>query len=263
MIRSALMNVMTAAVLKAGRGLKRDYGEVENLQVSVKGPGDFVTAADNRAEKVLFEELSRARPNYCFLMEESGAVEGSDKTHVWHIDPLDGTSNFLHGLPIFSVSVALEREGQLVAGVVYNPATDDLYIAERGQGAFHNNRRMRVAARKTLADSMIACGIPPLAGLAHHARFQTELAAVMAKVGNIRRLGAAALDLALVAAGRFDGYWERGVNSWDIAAGIMLVREAGGFVSDLSGGAQMLAKGEVCVGNETIQRQLLDVVRKA
>jgi len=263
MIRSALMNVMTAAALKAGRGLKRDYGEVENLQVSVKGPGDFVTAADNRAEKILFEELSRARPNYCFIMEESGAVEGSDKTHVWHIDPLDGTSNFLHGLPIFSVSVALEREGQLVAGVVYNPATDDLYIAERGQGAFHNNRRMRVAARKTLADSMIACGIPPLAGLAHHARFQTELAAVMSKVGNIRRLGAAALDLAMVAAGRFDGYWERGVNSWDIAAGIMLVREAGGFVSDLAGGSQMLVKGEVCVGNETIQRQLLDVVRKA
>ena len=178
MIRSALMNVMTAAAIKAGRGLKRDYGEVENLQVSIKGPGDFVTAADRRAEKTLFEELSRARPGYCFLMEESGAVEGADKSHVWHIDPLDGTSNFLHGIPIFAVSVALEREGQIVAGLVYNPASDDLYVAEKGQGAFHNNRRMRVAARRGLAESMIACGIPPLAGVAHHARFQTELAAV-------------------------------------------------------------------------------------
>ena len=152
MIRSALMNVMTAAAMKAGRGLKRDFGEVENLQVSVKGPGDFVTAADRRAEKTLFEELSRARPGYCFLMEESGAVEGADKSHVWHIDPLDGTSNFLHGIPIFAVSVALEREGQIVAGLVYNPASDDLYVAEKGQGAFHNNRRMRVAARRTLAE---------------------------------------------------------------------------------------------------------------
>ena len=165
MIRSALMNVMTAAAMKAGRGLKRDFGEVENLQVSVKGPGDFVTAADRRAEKTLFEELSRARPGYCFLMEESGAVEGADKSHVWHIDPLDGTSNFLHGIPIFAVSVALERDGQIVAGLVYNPASDDLYVAEKGQGAFHNNRRMRVAARRTLAESMVACGIPPLAGL--------------------------------------------------------------------------------------------------
>jgi len=263
MIRSALMNVMTAAAIKAGRGLKRDYGEVENLQVSVKGPGDFVTAADKRAEKTLFEELSRARPNYCFVMEESGTVEGADKTHVWRIDPLDGTSNFLHGVPIFAVSVALERDGQLVAGLVYNPATDDLFIAERGQGAYHNNRRMRVAARQGLAESMIACGIPPLAGQVHHARFQAELAAAMAKTGNIRRLGAAALDIAMVADGRFDGYWERGVNSWDIAAGIVLVREAGGFVTDLAGGQNMLAKGEICCGNEAIQRQLLDVIRKA
>jgi len=263
MIRSALMNVMTAAAIKAGRGLKRDYGEVENLQVSVKGPGDFVTAADRRAEKTLFDELSRARPGYCFLMEESGAVEGADKSHVWHIDPLDGTSNFLHGIPIFAVSVALEREGQIVAGLVYNPASDDLYVAEKGQGAFHNNRRMRVAARRSLAESMIACGIPPLAGLAHHARFQTELAAAMAKVGNIRRLGAAAIDLAMVASGRCDGYWERGIQPWDIAAGIILVREAGGFVTDLSGGPDMLAKSEICAGNETIHRQLLDLLRKA
>ncbi|MFY9629000.1 MAG: inositol monophosphatase family protein [Methylocystis sp.] len=263
MIRSALMNVMTAAAIKAGRGLKRDYGEVENLQVSVKGPGDFVTAADQRAEKTLFEELSRARPGYGFLMEEGGVVEGSDKSHVWHIDPLDGTSNFLHGIPIFAVSLALERDGQIVAGVVYNPATDDMYVAEKGQGAFHNNRRMRVAARRTLAESMVACGIPPLAGIAHHARFQTELAAAMAKIGNIRRLGAAAIDLAMVASGRCDGYWERGIKPWDIAAGIILVREAGGFVTDLSGGSDMMTKSEICTGNETIHRLLLDLLRKA
>jgi myo-inositol-1(or 4)-monophosphatase len=263
MIRSALMNVMTAAAIKAGRGLKRDFGEVENLQVSVKGPGDFVTAADNRAEKILFEELSRARPGYGFVMEEGGAVEGTDKSHTWHIDPLDGTSNFLHGVPIFAISLALEREGQLVAGLVYNPATDDLYVAEKGQGAYHNNRRMRVAARRSLSESMVACGIPPLARGADHESFKRELAAGMARIANIRRLGAAALDLALVAAGRFDGYWERGIQSWDVAAGIVLAREAGGFVTDLSGGGDMLTKGEICAGNEAIHRQLLDVMRKA
>jgi len=263
MIRSALMNVMTAAAIKAGRGLKRDYGEVENLQVSVKGPGDFVTAADQRAEKVLFEELSRARPGYGFVMEEGGVVEGADKSHVWHIDPLDGTSNFLHGIPIFAVSLGLERDGQLVAGVVYNPATDDMFVAEKGQGAYHNNRRMRVAARTTLADSMLACGIPPLAGKKHHARFQIELAAAMARVGNIRRLGAAAIDLAMVACGRVDGFWERGIKSWDVAAGVVLVREAGGYVTDLDGGGDMLAKGEICAGNETIHRLTLDMMRKA
>ncbi|BBU62329.1 inositol monophosphatase [Methylosinus sp. C49] len=254
---------MTAAAIKAGRSLKRDFGEVENLQVSVKGPGDFVSAADRRAEKVVFEELSRARPGYGFLMEESGAVEGSDKTHTWHIDPLDGTSNFLHGIPIFAVSIGLEREGQLVAGVVYNPATDDMFVAEKGQGAYHNNRRMRVASRKSLGDSLIACGIPPLAAVDRHALFQTELTAVMAKTGNIRRMGAAALDLAGVAAGRYDAYWERGIKPWDIAAGIVLVREAGGFVSDLDGSGDMLPKGAICAGNETIHRLLLDTVRKA
>ncbi|NDB69126.1 MAG: inositol monophosphatase [Methylocystaceae bacterium] len=263
MIRSALMNVMTGAAIKAGRGLKRDFGEVENLQVSVKGPGDFVTAADKKAEKTLFEELSKARPGYGFIMEEGGIIEGADKSHTWHIDPLDGTSNFLHGVPIFAVSLALEREGQLIAGVVYNPAIDEMYIAEKGQGAYFNNRRMRVAARRTLSESMVACGIPPLSRVKDHDAFKKELSAGMGKIGNIRRLGAAAVDLAMVACGRFDGYWERGINSWDVAAGIVLVREAGGFVTDLSGGADMLTKGEICAGNEPIHRQLLDVMKKA
>jgi myo-inositol-1(or 4)-monophosphatase len=262
MIRSALMNVMTAAALKAGRGLKRDFGEVENLQVSVKGPGDFVSNADKRAEKTLFEELSRARPGYGFLMEEGGHVEGSDKSHTWHIDPLDGTTNFLHGLPIFAISIGLERDGQLVAGLVYNPATDDLYIAERGQGAYLNNTRLRVAARRDLADALITCGIPPLNRAAGHARFQSELATVMRYAGNVRRLGSAALDMCFVAAGRCDGYWERGIQTWDMAAGIVLIREAGGFVTDAHGRSEMMSSGTVCCGNEFIHRRLLDLLRE-
>jgi myo-inositol-1(or 4)-monophosphatase len=263
MIRSALMNVMIAAALKAGRGLKRDFGEVENLQVSVKGPGDFVSNADKRAEKTLFEELSRARAGYGFLMEEGGAIEGSDKTHTWHIDPLDGTTNFLHGLPIFAISIGLERDGQLVAGLVYNPANDDLYIAERGQGAYLNNTRLRVAARRDLADALITCGIPPLNRAAGHARFQSELATVMRYAGNVRRLGSAALDMCFVAAGRCDAYWERGIQTWDMAAGIVLIREAGGFVTDADGGSDMMSNGTVCCGNEYIHRRLLDLLREA
>ena len=263
MIRSALMNVMTAAAIKAGRGLKRDFGEVGNLQVSVKGPGDFVSAADRRAEKTLFEELSKARPGYGFVMEESGRVEGADKTHTWIIDPLDGTTNFLHGLPIFAISIGLEREGQLVAGLVYNPADDEMYVAERGQGAWLNNRRLRVAARRDLADSLVATGIPHLGKAKEHPRFRQELSAVMAKVGNVRRLGAAAIDLAYVAAGRYDAYWERGLQSWDMAAGIVLVREAGGFVSDLHGGADMLERGDILAGNEAMVRGLSDLLRAA
>ena len=261
MIRSALMNVMTSAAIKTGRSLKRDFGEVENLVVSVKGPGDFVSAADRKAEKTLYEELSKARPGYGFLMEESGVVEGTDPSHRWIIDPLDGTTNFLHGLPIFSISVALEREGQLIAGVVYNPATDDMYIAEKGQGAWHNNRRLRVSPRRNLSDSLIACGIPHLGKAEAHPRFKAELEAVMARASNLRRLGAASIDLALTAAGRFDAYWERNLQPWDIAAGIVLLREAGGFVSDLDGGQDMLEKGSLCAGSEIIQRDLLALLR--
>ena len=256
MIRSALMNVMTAAVLKAGRGLKRDFGEVENLQVSVKGPGDFVTAADKRAERTVHEELAKARPGYGFVMEEGGTLEGSDRSHTWHVDPLDGTTNFLHGIPIFGISVGLEREGQMIAGVVYNPAVDDMFVAERGQGAYLNNRRLRVSGRRRLADCVIGCGIPHLGKRGDHARFLAEADGVMAQVSNLRRLGAAALDMCFVAAGRYDGYWERNIRTWDMAAGLVLVREAGGFVTDCDGGQDMMAKGSVCVGNEATQPAL-------
>ncbi len=262
MIRSALMNVMTAAVLKAGRGLKRDFGEIENLQVSIKGPGDFVTAADRRSEKTLFEELSKVRPGYGFVMEESGTVEGTDKSHTWHIDPLDGTTNFLHGLPIFAISVGLEREGVMVAGVVYNPITDDMFFSERGQGAYQNNRRLRVAARRDIAEALVGCGIPALGKAEAHPRFKAELNEVMARVGVLRRLGAAALDLAYVAAGSYDAYWERGLQSWDVAAATLLVREAGGFVTTADGGDDILGAGSILAGNETMHRQLLDILRK-
>ncbi len=263
MIRSALMTVMTSAAIKAGRGLKHDFGEIGQLQVSMKGPGDFVSLADQRAEKTLYEELARARPGYGFVMEESGRIEGADKSHTWHIDPLDATTNFLHAIPIFAISVALERAGPIVAGVVYNPADDDLYVAEKGQGAFGGNRRLRVAQRTELSQALIGCGIPHLGKAAQHPRFRAELAAVMARVVNVRRLGCASLDLAYVAAGRFDAFWERGLNSWDIAAGTLLIREAGGFVSDADGHPDFLATGSICGGNEIMHRELLALLKYA
>ena len=260
MINSPLMNVMTAAAMKAGRSLRNDFGRISTLAISKKGPGDFVSQADKKAEDVLYRELERARPEYSFKLEESGFVEGKDKTHCWHIDPLDGTTNFLHGIPHFAVSVGLEREGVLVAGVIYNPITDDLYVAEKGQGAFHNNRRMRVSQCTEAVDSLIAIGIPHI-GKSTGPKFIKELGATMARFGGHRRMGAAALDLAGVANGQYEAYYERGLNSWDIAAGIVLVREAGGFVSDLAGGTQYLESGNLAVGNEAMHRELIAVLK--
>jgi myo-inositol-1(or 4)-monophosphatase len=260
MIRTPLMTVMVAAVRKAGKGLQRDFGEVANLQVSRKGPGDFVSAADKKSEEVLFEELSKARPGYSFKMEEGGTVTGTDKTNCWHIDPLDGTTNFLHSIPQFAISVGLEREGQLMAGVVYNPVLDELYVAEKGQGAFLNNQRLRVAQRTGLMDAVVCCGIPNL-GRGDQALFLREMTAVMGKVSGVRRFGGASLDLAYVAAGRLDAYWERGLQTWDIAAGIVLVREAGGYVSDLAGQDGMMTSGDVLAGNEAVQRDMLGLLK--
>jgi myo-inositol-1(or 4)-monophosphatase len=258
--RSAILNVMVAAAMKAARLLKRDFGEVENLQVSRKGPADFVSAADRRVEEVLRTELERARPGYGFLMEESGATRGDDPQHRWIVDPIDGTSNFLHGIPQFAISIALERQGRLHAALVYDPIADELFTAERGAGAFVNDRRLRVAARNDLADALVATGIP-FRGHGDQARFMAELAAVMPVVAGVRRFGAASLDLAWVAAGRFDGFWERHLSPWDMAAGILLVREAGGFVTDLEGGEAMLAAGHIVAGNESVHRQLLTLLR--
>lgn len=253
---SALMNIMVAAARKAGRSLARDFGEVENLQVSVKGPGNFVSAADHKAEEIIFKELSKARPGYGFLMEERGEVDGDDKTHRWIVDPLDGTTNFLHGIPHFAISIGLERSGTLVAGVVYNPATDELFAAEKGKGAFLNDkRRLRVAGRKTLSDAVVSTGIPHR-GRPGHSGFLREMSTVMAEVSGIRRTGSAALDLAYTAAGRFDAYWERNLKPWDVAAGIVLVREAGGTVTDLGGADRALEAGDVLAGSSVLTKQL-------
>lgn len=256
MPQSPAMNVMRAAVEKAGRALRRDFGEVENLQVSRKGPGDFVSQADLKAEKILFEELSEARPGYGFLMEERGVVEGSDATHRWIIDPLDGTSNFLHGIPHFAISVALERDGTLVAGIVYNPITDELFFAERGQGAYGPSGRLRVSGRQDLADAVISTrfAYKSADGFKDAA---PEIEKLVPKVGGLRNFGSAALDLAYVAAGRFDGYVEMGLEAWDLAAGIVLVREAGGLVSDESNRQRMLENGNMIAGNEVIHTALL------
>jgi myo-inositol-1(or 4)-monophosphatase len=262
MLRSALLNVMIKAAHKAGRTLKRDFGEVEHLQVSLKGPGNFVTAADRRAEEILCAELSAARPGYGFVGEEGGRREGTDETHTWIVDPLDGTSNFLHGIPHFAISIGLEREGMIVAGLVYNPINDELFTAERGKGAFLNNQRLRVAARKRLGDAVVACGLPHL-GRGDLALENRELAAVQPEVAGLRRFGAASLDLAWVAAGRLDAYWERALSPWDIAAGLILVREAGGFVTDLQGADTPWISGDAVAGNEAMHRELLRLLSAA
>jgi myo-inositol-1(or 4)-monophosphatase len=259
---SALMNVMLGAARKAGRSLARDFGEVQQLQVSLKGPANFVSAADTRAEDILHKELSHARPGYSFLFEERGAVAGADSTHRFIVDPLDGTTNFLHGIPLFAISIALERDGELVAGLIYNPASAEVFTAERGKGAYLNDRRIRVAARTELDDCVVVTGIPHR-GKPDHDVFLREMQAVMAASAGIRRTGAAALDLAWVAAGRFDGYWERSLRAWDLAAGIVILREAGGYVSDIDGKDRMLDKGSVVAGNETIHRKLLKLVKTA
>jgi myo-inositol-1(or 4)-monophosphatase len=256
MARTALLNVMVQAALKAGRGLARDFGEVENLQVSLKGPGDFVTAADRRADQTLIAELRKARPTWSILTEESGEIAGSDKSHRFIIDPLDGTTNFLHGIPLFAISLALERDGELVAGVIYNPVLNELYVGERGGGAFFNDRRLRVAARRALADAVVATGMPAI-GRPGHDLFAAEIRGLMDKTAGIRRCGSAALDLAWLAAGRYDGYWQRGLSPWDMAAGIVIVREAGGLVSDADGGGDMLAAGSIVAANGYLHSALL------
>ena len=258
--QSATLNVMTAAARKAGRPLVRDFGELENLQISKKGPADFVTSADKRTERILIEELSRGRPGYGFLAEEGGAVDGKDKSHRFIIDPIDGTTNFMHGIPHFAISIGLERDGQMVAGVILNPVTDDLYYAEKGHGAYLNNKRLRVAERKDLAPSVFATGLPFM-GREGHARARTELAVVMDATAGVRRFGAASLDMAYVAAGRFDGFWEHNLKAWDVAAGIVLVREAGGMITDLRGGGDMLSQGTVLAANENLHPQLLKLLK--
>ncbi|GGC96379.1 inositol monophosphatase family protein [Aquisalinus flavus] len=231
---SATLNVMITAAREAGKSLRRDFYEVEALQVSRKGAADFVSAADLRAEEIIYQSLSRSRPKFGFLMEERGEVEGSDNSNRFIVDPLDGTTNFLHSLPHCSVSIGLERDRQPYAGVVYNPITDDLFYAEKGEGAYHNDTRIRVSNKKDLTECLFGCGLP-YKGKLNCGPVLDEIDRVTKETAGARRMGSAALDLAYVAKGRFDAYWERGINAWDVTAGIVLVREAGGMVCHLDG----------------------------
>jgi myo-inositol-1(or 4)-monophosphatase len=263
---SGLITVMTRAARKAAPRLRRDFGEVEQLQVSRKGPSDFVSMADEQAEQTLVEELRHARPDWGLQLEEGGTIEGDPSKPRWIVDPIDGTSNFIHGIPHFAISIAVQEPapggrgwGQLSHGLVYQPLTDESFWAEKGRGAWLHDRRLRVSSRREMADALIATGIPYKAH-GHLDRFQKILGAVSPEVAGIRRFGSAALDLAWVAAGRFDGFWEEDLQFWDIAAGILLVREAGGFVTDFRGGDQGLANGQVLAANDSLHSRLHKLV---
>jgi myo-inositol-1(or 4)-monophosphatase len=260
-LRSANITVMIQAAHKAARPLVRDFGEVENLQVSIKGPGDFVSAADRRAEQILRQELARARPGFGFLLEETGVVSGEDLDHRWIVDPLDGTTNFLHGVPHFSISIGLERRGELVAGVIYDPIKGELFCAEKGAGAYLNDRRLRVSGRSDLATCLVGTGIPVLDWPGRAQGFATQLERLSDEVAGIRRLGTASLDLAYVAAGRLDGFWEFGLKPWDVAAGIVLVREAGGMIQRLDGESNLLAGGTLVASNAVIHPRIVQLLR--
>lgn len=260
------LTVMANAAQKAAKRLLRDFNEVEQLQVSVKGPSDFVSQADLRAEAILREELNKARPGYAFLMEESGASGSENWTWRWVVDPLDGTTNFLHGIPHWAISIGLEKRlpdgtSEMAAGLVYAPASDEMFWAEKGGGAFVNERRLRVSARREMKDALFATGVPFAAVTAsRRAAFSRTLATLMPHVAGIRRFGAAALDLAWVAAGRYDGYWELGLKRWDLAAGLLLVREAGGYATDPDGTADPRETGNLVAGNPHLHPKLREAV---
>lgn len=260
MVGSANLNIMIKAARKAGRALAKDFREVEHLQVSMKGAGDFVSKADLTAEKIIKEELMAARPTYGWLAEESREEEGIDPTRRWIVDPLDGTTNYLHGLPHWAVSIALEHKGQIVAGVVYDPSRDELFFAEKGAGAWMNESRLRVSGRSRMIESIFATGLP-FAGRADLPNTLQELARLLPTCAGVRRFGAAALDLAYVAAGRYDGFWERSLQPWDMAAGIIIVREAGGFVEPLNPAGDLLNDGDVICANEPIFTNFAKVIR--
>ena len=258
--RPPIINVMAKAAYRAARPLVRDFGEVENLQVSKKGPSDFVSTADMNAEISLYEQLSYTHPDIGFLMEEQGKRGKKDATKRWIIDPLDGTLNFLHGLPHFAISIALEEEGELTAAIVLDPIRDELFWAAKGEGAYVNHQRIRVSNRINLNECLLSTGIP-WASRDDHDVFSAQLSAIMPKVAGIRRFGAAALDLAYVATGRFDGFWESQLQPWDIAAGILILKEAGGMVSELDGGQDMLKTGSILATNEKLYDQLFAILK--
>jgi myo-inositol-1(or 4)-monophosphatase len=259
---SPIMNVMIRAAEKAARGLLRDFNEVERLQVSKKGPGDFVTAADKRSEEVIYEELRKAKPDFSFMMEESGQIKGNDREHVWIIDPLDGTHNFMHGVPHWSISIALEQRGQVIAGLVYDCAKNEMFTAEKGTGAWlHGNKRLRVSGRNVLESCMINYG-QPMNDSSNRAQFYKEVDAV-SRYAMVRRFGSAALDLCYVAAGRIDAYWETGVKAWDVAAGHLIVKEAGGMSTSIHSEENPVHNREILAANQQIYTDLRKLIKNA
>ena len=261
MLHSALINVMVKAARRAGRSLKRDLGEIENLQVSLKGPANFVTPRRQarRGDAATTTSPRRGRVT-ASSARKAAPAKAHDKTHTWIVDPLDGTTNFLHGIPQFAISIGLQREGTIIAGLIYNPANDELYIAERGKGAFLNDQRLRVAGRRKLGECVIACGLPHI-GRGDHDLSRREMTEIQNKVAGLRRFGAASLDMAFVAAGRLDGYWERNLQPWDMAAGQIMVREAGGIVSGIEGDDDPLKTGNVICGNEFVHAELVKILK--
>ena len=257
---SANINVMMKAARRAGRSLMRDFSEVEQLQVSKKGPGDFVSKADIRAEQFLKEDLLGARENYGWLGEEGGEIKGADPTRRWIVDPLDGTTNFLHGIPLWAVSIALEHKGKIVAAVVFNPVLEEIYVAEKGGGAWLNDRRIRVSARKNLNDMVIGTGIP-IGDQSQFPKLIHEISRVFPATADLRRLGSAALDLSYVASGKLDGFWHRALNIWDIAAGVLLVQEAGGLVTSIDDDGDPLKTGDIVAASVETHERLLKIVR--
>ena len=258
---SANLNVMVKAARKAGRSLLKDFQEVENLQVSVKGAGDFVSKADIAAEKIVKNELSQARPTYGWLGEEGGEIAGADPTRRWIVDPLDGTTNFLHGLPHWAVSIALEHKGQVVAGVVYDPIKNELFFAEKGFGAWMNDTRLRVSGRNRMIEAVFATGLP-FAGQEELPATLSDLGRLLPVCAGVRRWGAAALDLSYVAAGRFDGFWERRLKIWDFAAGLIILREAGGLSGPINEANDILTDGEILCANDSLYQNLVDIIRQ-
>ena len=257
---SANLNLMIKAARAAGRSLVKDFREVENLQVSSKGPGDFVSKADREAERIIKDMLMEGRPTYGWLGEETGGDDGADPTRRWIVDPLDGTTNFLHGMPHWAISIALEHKGEIVSGVIYDAAKDELFWAEKGAGAWMNDRRLRVSGRRVMQEAVFATGVPFGAKKTLPAMLG-DLARLMPGCAGVRRWGAAALDLAYVAAGRYDGYWERELQAWDIAAGLILVREAGGMLAPVREGGDILADGAVIAANDPLFAPLCKIIR--
>jgi len=259
-LNSANVNVMIKACRKASKTLIRDFGEIENLQVSIKGPGDFVTASDKKVEKILIEELQKARPNYSILSEEIGEIN-KDESFRWIVDPIDGTSNFLHGIPHFAISIGLEHNNEIICGIIYDPIKDEMFIAEKGNGAYLNNQRIRVSSRTKLKDCMICTGGPKYGSVNRELSMEEYKKFSSRVLVPIRKLGSAALDMAYVASGRCDGFWTRNLNYWDIAAGIILIKESGGFVTDFYGENKYIENKTILVTNSKINNEMIEVLK--